>query len=160
MNDRKSIMSLGDWRKVEEGWYQLRSVVDSGAGARVAPPELAPFVSKRESAGSKRGQVFVSASNGEMANVGEKECHGFTDEGAPVSTVYQIVEGVDRPLDSVSAICDNGNWVAFGAHGGFIENLTTGDRTFFDREDDVYVRAMWMKMPGTVSDPDFIRQGQ
>ena len=163
----QSCYKLSDWKKEivdgEGTWYQLKSVVDSGCGAPVAPPELAPFVPKQESAGSKRGQVFLSASKHEMANVGEKECRGFSDEGRSIATTYQIIDGVERPLDSVSSTCDKGNWVAFGKNGGYIECLKTGERTFFHREDDIYVRTMWMLMEaknGAQDNPGFPRQGQ
>ena len=127
------------------GWTRIKSIVDSGAGATVAPPEIAPNVQKRESEGSKRGQVFVSASQDDMPNIGEKPVVGKSEEWEDIGTIYQIIDGVDRPLDSVSSICDKGNWVAFGKNGGFIQSLTTGKTTFFNREDDVYVRSMWIK---------------
>ena len=159
--DTRSILALGEWHREDKGWYQVKSVVDSGSGAAVAPPDIAPFVPKQESPGSRRGQVFVSASKNEMANTGEKVCRGMSEEGRAIGTVYQIVEGVDRPLDSVSAICDKDNWVAFGKNGGFIESLATGERTFFEREDDVYIRSMWMKMPDSPVRPEgFARQGR
>ena len=101
--------------------------------------------SSEDNEGSKRGQVFVSASQHEMPNVGEKPVCGVSEEWDEVGTVYQLIDGVDRPLDSVSSICDGGNWVAFGRNGGFIQNLETGKTTFFPREDDVYVRSMWIK---------------
>ena len=52
--------------KETEGWVEIRSVMDSGAGAPVAPRDIAPNVVMKESDGSRRGQKFISASLEEM----------------------------------------------------------------------------------------------
>ena len=84
----------------------------------------------------------------------------ITSTGVEGIAKYQTVD-VSRPLISVSEICDaGGEWgqqVIFGRSGGMILNLETGRRTYFSREDDIYVLEMWAK-PGDKS--DFMGQGQ
>ena len=50
-----------------------------------------------------------------------------------------------------------GQRVVFGRSGGMILNLETGSRTYFSREDDIFVLEMWAK-PGDKS--SFMGQGQ
>ena len=98
---------------------RIRSVMDSGAADSVAPPSMAPQVAINESPGSKRGQCYVSASAGRMPNIGQKVMKIQTNEGRDTTLLYQIAE-VSRPLTSVSATCDRGNWVVYTPQGGFI----------------------------------------
>ena len=71
-----------------------------------------PYVPLDESPGSKRGQCYVSASAGRMPNMGQQVLNIQTDEGIDTTVLYQIAE-VSRPLTSVSATCDRGNWVVY-----------------------------------------------
>ena len=118
-------------------WVRIRTVMDSGAADSVAPPTLAPQVEIRESPRSKRGQCYVSASAGRMPNMGEKVLNIQTNKGTDTTVLYQIAE-VSRPLTSVSATCDKGNWVTNTPQGGFIMNCQTGERTSFGRHGGIY----------------------
>ena len=112
-------------------------MMDSGAADSVAPVTLAPQVEIIESPGSRRGQCYGSASAGRMPNMGQKVLNIQTDEGRDAKVLYQIAE-VSRPLTSVSATCDQGNWVVYIPHGGFIMNTMTGERTSFERQGGIY----------------------
>ena len=103
-------------------------MMDSGAADSVAPPTLAPQVEISESPGSRRGQCYVSASAGRMPNMGQKVLNIQTNEGKDTTVLYQIAE-VSRPLTSVSATCDKGNWVVYGPEGGFTMKCETEERT-------------------------------
>ena len=127
------------------GWRMIRTVMDSGATDSVAPPTLAPHVSIAESPGSVRGQCYVSASAGRMPNLGQKVLNVQTNEGKNTTVVYQVAE-VSRPLTSVGATCDRGNWVVYNSQGGFILNCQTGERTSFERTaSGIYELDLWMK---------------
>ena len=58
---------------------------------------------------------------------------------------FQIAE-VTRPLSAVSRICDKGNVVVFSQDGGYVENLA-GARTYFRRENNVYMMGLYMQAP-------------
>ena len=119
-------------------------MMGSGAADSVAPPTLAPQVTIDESPGSKRGQCYVSASAGRMPNMGQKVLNIQTNEGKDTTVLYQIAE-VSRPLTSVSATCDRGNWVVYTPQGGFILNCQTGERTSFERSGGIYELDLWMR---------------
>ena len=67
-----------------------------------------------------------------------------TNEGRDAKVLYQIAE-VSRPLTSVSATCDKGNWVVYTPHGGFIMNTKTGERTNFERQGGIYELDLWVR---------------
>ena len=142
-------------------WVRIRTAMDSGAADSVAPPSMAPQVAINESPGSKRGQCYVSASAGRMPNMGQKVLKIQTNEGRDTTVLYQIAE-VSRPLTSVSATCDRGNWVVYTPQGGFIMNCQTGERTSFERKGGIYELDLWIKdedMLGGEHSSSFPRQG-
>ena len=82
----------------------------------------------------------------------------ITEDGSEGVVKYQMAE-VSRPLNAVSDICDAGNRVIFGRNGGVILNLSTGKKTYFHREDGIYVVLCWVKPYSEGSnDKDFHRQ--
>ena len=124
-------------------WVKVKSVVDSGASAPVAPPSMLPNVPVRPSEGSKRGQKYTSASKHKIKNLGEQHCRAFTENGEPTEVLFQVAD-VSKPLVSVSAICENGNRVIFGRSGGVVQNLRTGNQIPFRRENGIYILSMWL----------------
>ena len=135
--------------------------MDSGAADSVAPPTLAPQVNISESEGSRRGQCYVSASGNRLSTMGEQVLNIQTNEGKDATVLYQIAE-VGRPLTSVSATCDRGNWVVYTSQGGFIINCQTGERTSFERSGGIYELDLWMRDEsnrGSYSALSFPRQG-
>ena len=116
----------------------FKTVMDSGAGEHCCGPRCVPNLPIRPSAGSKRGQHYVAANGGRIANLGEQYMKMFTEDGAEADMVYQIAE-VKRPLCSISRLCDRGNRVVFGKSGGLIHKLRSGQVTRFPREGGVYV---------------------
>ena len=67
---------------------------------------------------------------------GEKELNGFTDEGLPATTTFQIAD-VTRPLCSIAKVCDKGNRVIFEQEFGYIED-EWGTRSYFQRKGNIY----------------------
>ena len=84
----------------------------------------------------------------------------LTNQGQNVTTTWQVVE-LSRPLMSVHQICERGNIVVFGQHGGYVMNLTSGAQSHFGVEDNVYVMELYLP-PASTSPPGsegFRRQG-
>ena len=57
--------------------------------------------------------------------------------------VFQVAE-VSCPLMSIGRICEMGNRVMFGASGGVVLNLASGQVTPFEKADGVYVFDLWV----------------
>jgi hypothetical protein len=137
------------WRREEQGWVRVRSVMDSGCGVSVAPPGMCPEHPIEESEGSRRGQEFMSASEDTIPNLGEQKLNVLLDNGKETAIKYQIAD-VSRALNAVTEICDaghpdHGNHVIFGRRGGMIVNLETGKTTPFQREGNIYCLDYWVK---------------
>lgn len=134
-------------------WKKVKSIMDSGASAPVAPPDMLPNVTVRESAGSKRGQKFSSASKHKLKNLGEQRILACTEEGEDMEILFQIAD-ISKPLVSISSICERGNRVLFGRAGGVVINNMSGRQIPFYKENGVYVLSMWMQD----ADADFGRR--
>ena len=76
--------------------------------------------------------------------MGQKVLNIQTNEGKDITVLYQIAE-VSRPLTSVSATCDRGNWVVYTPQGGFIMNCQTRERTSFERQGGIYELDLWIR---------------
>ena len=124
-------------------WRRVRSVMDSGASDHCAPPELAPEIPITESVGSKRGQKYTAAGGKTIDNLGQKTVKMMTNECLDVVGTWQTAE-VTRPLNSVKKMCEKGNRVWFGAQGGEIHNLYTGEVIPFGIEGDIYTLDLWL----------------
>jgi hypothetical protein len=144
--------------KKEPQWVKLEAVVDSGAAESVATESMAPWVTKRESEGSRRGQTYLSASGDKLPNLGEKRFDIVTSEGNWAQATFQVAQ-VTRPLCSVSKMCDKGNRVVFELEGGYAQNIATGMKTKFARQNNVYVMDMYLEDGGREGAKDFGRQG-
>ena len=82
--------------------------------------------------------MFTAAGGKQIANEGEKDITKVTGANEIVQTNWQTVD-IARPLSSVRQICLQGNRVLFGARGGVIYNVESGQETPFGIEDNVYV---------------------
>ena len=145
----ESVNMVQGWRREEEGWVRVRSVMDSGCGVSVAPPGMCPTYPITESEGSRRGQEFMSASEDTMPNLGEQKLGVVFDIGGETMIKYQIAD-VSRALNSITEICDAGhpdfgNHVIFGRRDGMVVNLETGKTTHFQRENNIYCLDYWVK---------------
>jgi hypothetical protein len=125
-------------------WVKVDSVMDSGASAPVAPPQMMPSIPIEQSEGSRRGQCYASASKHKLMNLGQQKIKACTEAGEETEVLFQIAD-VSKPLVSVSAICERGNRVIFGQNGGFVQNLRTGGLIPFERRNGIYVLSLWME---------------
>ena len=143
-------------KRDEHGWLKLKGVMDPGASESVAPPSMAPHYEITSSPGLRAGQIYTSASNNDIENMGEQVLEVVMEDGR-ASTVKCQIADVSRPLNSISEICDaggpSGQVVVFGRNGDATLKLQTGQQTPFQREDGVYVVEVWVKPKG------FPRQG-
>ena len=121
----------------------VKSIMDSGASAPVAPPSMAPKVPIVESPGSKRCKMYNTASAQKLPNLGQQHLHAVTSAGTETGVLFQIADA-SKPLVSVSTICERGNRVVFGKGGGYIHSLASGDKTSFYRQNGIYVLEMWL----------------
>ena len=128
-------------------WTRFEVVMDSGAAAPVAPKTMASWIPIVPSEGSKRGQHYIAANGERIPNLGERTLDLVTDEGSAAVAKFNVAE-VNRPLCSITAVCDKGNEVVFRRDGGTIYNETTGQTTNFSRSGNVYTMGMWMLKPG------------
>ena len=117
--------------------------MDSGAAESVAPKSMARQFLLTDSPASRAGVFYTAANGGRLDNLGQQEIPVAFANGIRAMTTFQIAE-VSRPLMSVAKICELGNRVLFGANGGVIVNLNTGQATPFEKEDGVYVFSMWI----------------
>ena len=132
----------GAWAVEEAGWTKVEVVMDSGAAESVCPRDMCPQFPVQDSAASLAGVFYTAANGGKIANLGEQRIP-VSFGGTRTSAVFQVAE-VSRPLMSVARICELGNRIIFGASGGVIVNLESGQTTNFEKKDGVYVFAMWV----------------
>ena len=76
-------------------------------------------------------------------NLGGQHVPVCLANGSRTIATFQVAE-VSRPLMSVAIFCEMGNRVLFGAAGGVILNLSTGEMTPCTKEEGVYVFDMWV----------------
>ena len=76
--------------------------------------------------------------------MGQQILVATTNDGKIGATQFQIAD-IGRPLTAVGQTCDRGNFVGFYADGGFIQNLESGETTWFSREDGLYYMDLWYK---------------
>ena len=144
----QEIMDLS-WRSAPEEWdnakwVKVDSVMDSGAAAPVAPPDMLPGVKIAPSPGSLRGQKYTSASKHKLKNLGQQHIQACTEEGDNTAVLFQIAD-VSKPLVSVGSICEKGNRVVFGRSGGVVKNLQSGKEIPFYRRNGIYVFSLWLR---------------
>ena len=124
-------------------WTRVDSVMDSGASAPVAPPQVMPSVPIEPLEGSRRGQKYSSASKHKLKNLGQQKIKACTEAGEETEVLFQVAD-VSKPLVSVSAICERGNRVIFGRAGGVVQNVKTGKVIPFVRQNGIYILSLWM----------------
>jgi hypothetical protein len=121
----------------EDGYEILEMTVDSGASDTVVNRSHVLIGEVTPSEGSRRGLKYVAASGQAMYNEGEKTVEVESTEGHLCSLKMQVSQ-VNKPLLSVSKVCDHGHEVVFNKDDGKIVNCKTGQEIKFRREDGVY----------------------
>ena len=115
-------------------------LMDSGCGNHACHPKkhFKKFM-MRPSAGSRAGQVFTTANEQEIANVGEKVVKFMTREGEQCQITVQCAN-VSMPIFSTRKLGNTHRSVFADEHRdhGYLEHRVTGHRTHFFSKDGVY----------------------
>ena len=68
---------------------------------------------------------------------------GFTEDGSAKGITAQVC-AVNKTLMSVSKITGKGNRMMFDDDGSYIENKTTGEKTWLNQTGGMYYLKMWV----------------
>ena len=123
--------------------------IDSGAAEHVVGPYDLPHL---ETLPTTSNATYKMANGTTSVGLGEQRVQATTLAGQTCNFVAQVTD-VQRPLMSVTRICDAGHTVFFNAQGGYIESTKTGEQIHFRRENNVY--RVTVDVPGG----DFQRPG-
>ena len=132
----------------------VEAVVDSGAEETVAPRGIFPG-QVRESAMSRAGACYRTASGAPIRNLGELDVQFLTVEGHAAEIPFQLAN-IERPLIAVSALAQAGNVVELRKEGGRITHHS-GKVTRLERRGGTYILPMWV--PVEAESALFHRQG-
>ena len=116
---------------------------------------MAPHFEIVDTAASRAGVYYTSADGAKISNVGQQTLPVALENGVRASAVFQVAD-VSRPLMSVGKVCEMGNRVLFGAGGGHILNIASGEATPFYKKDGVYIFTIWIP-PVNEAGPGFAR---
>ena len=140
----RSVLGVDGYTEDHGEWTRISAVMDSGACAPVAPPDMLPEFPILPNAASRAGVSFSAANGDPIKRHGEQRVEVVTDNGVPTEILFQLCD-VTRPLVSISHICDKGNRVIYGRSGGIILNLETGAEVPFYRHGAVYSVGLWVR---------------
>ena len=133
----------GAWQTEDRGWSKVKVIMDSGAAESVCPRAMAPQFTIHDSIASRSGVYYTLANGGNIMNLGKQYVPVCLSNGAKTIATFQVAD-VSRPLMSVSKLCEMGNRLIFGANGGFILNLQSGEAAPFIKNEGVYTFEMWI----------------
>jgi hypothetical protein len=125
-----------------KGWERIAVQVDSGAVDSVAPPGIAQAFNTMKTKLSEAGIGFVAANGSRIANFGEKQVAGWTDEGDPVS-MRMTVADVNKVLGSVHRMNLGGNKVVLDGERSYMEGRN-GRRTRIHYKDGQFIMYLWV----------------
>ena len=133
----------------DEEWVEVDVKIDSGATETVIPEAmLEGVIDIGEGIAFKRGVQYEVANGSQIPNLGERRFVGFTEDGAANNIVAQVC-AVNQGLMSVRQMTKKGNRVVFDDTGSYIEDKTTGARTWVHDEGGMYSLKMWVSRRST-----------
>ena len=125
-------------------WRLMSIAVDSGAAETVIPHTLVADYPILETAKSKAGLCYASATGAPIPNLGEQKLPMGTAEGSLRMMTFQAAP-VSKPLASVKRIIEAGHIVVFGgADCSYIQNVTTGEVNWLREEHGNYMLDVWI----------------
>jgi len=180
--DTSGDVDMGDTATASGGSGKMRRLpkgilVDSGAGASVADGEKDfPEYKREESAGSKRGQMFIGPGSEKIPNRGQKKINLQTTSGVKSKITFQD-SPVRRPILAVSDSTKAGNLVCFDQDESVIIPRDTDEgkkireiigrarrKVTLELEQGVYQIPAWVAPPdaavNNVNKTPFARQGR
>ena len=155
------------------GWRKVDVTVDSGAAHSVLNGDDYPMVPREESAGSKKGQVYMGPGSERIPNRGQKKFK-VVPHRCPTAKKRQMTfqdAPVRKPLAAVSGITAKGNAVWFDSEGSFIAPgnepevkeirrlmAKIKNKIALEEKRGVYIMPMWIQ----TDEPEalFTRPGQ
>ena len=136
-----------NWKCEVDGWTRVKCVPDSGAQVSVTPSNMVQGYDLLETAASKAGRGFTSASKHSIPNLGEYDLPVQSPEGLWTRQKWQVAPAVQiaRPLLSVGEECDKEQFVIFGRRGGVVVDTANNSMRKFPRlENGAYEMEMWV----------------
>jgi hypothetical protein len=130
--------SIGKYKE----WERVTVQVDSGAVDSVAPPGIAAAFSTMKTKMSEAGIGFVAANGSKIANFGEKQVAGWTDEGDQVNMRLTVAD-VNKVLGSVHRMNLGGNKVVLNGNMSYMEGKN-GKRTKIHYKDGQFIMYLWV----------------
>lgn len=124
----------------------LSIAVDSGACQSVIDPEDVPEYEVTETAESRRGDNFNSATGEEIPNLGELKIPMVTREMS-IRSMRFAAAPVKKPLGSVKSMNKANHIVLFDEDGSFIMNKATGEVNMMREEDGNFILDVWAPPP-------------
>jgi hypothetical protein len=139
------VNSVGKYKE----WERIAVQVDSGAVDSVAPPGIAAAFSTMKTRMSEAGIGFVAANGSRIANFGEKQVAGWTDEGDQVNMRLTVAD-VNKVLGSVHRMNLGGNKIVLDGSRSYMEGRN-GKRTKIHYKDGQFIMYLWVpKVKGEV----------
>ena len=127
-------------------WRKISIAVDSGACDNVISPDDVSEQKVVESAGSKKGENFYSATGEPIPHLGDIKLPMFMREGTMRGMLMRAAP-VSKPLASVKKICQAGHTVIFDEEGSFVINKVTGETNWMREDDGNYMLDAWIPPP-------------
>ena len=118
----------------------------NGATETVMSENMLMSITLREGMAMKQGVTYEVANGIRIANLGERQFEGVTEDGGVKNITAQVCE-VNKALLSVSKAVKAGHRVVFDDNGSYIENKETGEVTWLVEEGGMYALKMWVKAP-------------
>ena len=128
------------------GFEKLRSFMDSGAARSVCSKDFGSWLGTTTAPEGRHKDGFQTADGTKVPNLGSRTVQGLTETGSSFGMKYCVAD-INVTLDSVSQICDGDSTVTFTRTGGWIER-GNGERSYFIREGDTYIREVWVTSNG------------
>ena len=143
---KKGLSQFSD--KDASEWTMIEVTVDSGACVTVMPLMSCSNIPMVPSKQSKAGMSYEVADGGEIPNLGERKFLGCMEDGTARAITAQVC-AVNQTLMSVSKIASKGNRVVFDDDGSYIEEKSTGVRTWMTQVGGMYSLKMWVSRKST-----------
>ena len=142
-DDRPINEIQGGGKIFDGGWQMITMAVDSGAAETVIPHTLVMGHPIVETAASKSGVNYASATGQPIPNLGEQRLPLCTSEGSLRSMTFQAAP-VSRALGSVKRMNETGHVVVFDGADSYIQNKVTGEINWLREENGNYLMDLWI----------------
>ncbi len=130
----------------ENRMIELEMAVDSGATESVMPSNVMKHVPLSQN--KEKAKTKYEVANGEiLTNEGQKDMVVVTAQGKKKKLTMQVVN-VNKPLLSVRRAIDGGNRIVFEKGWSYIENVSTGEKTWMEEKGGMFMLKVWVPREG------------